>query len=187
MSSLNIYSLASVVRNISSLCSSMSPSFLSTFRISRTSTLDGGSDQGHRIEPPYFTEKGQEVQLEPEDDPQQLSLCRRWLAVATISSAGLCVACASSIASICDLVFHQFLKPSCSLSGLFYCRRCGARVQCGKRSGDLRNQYICHWSRHRSSPFRTTFGSVWSKHRLSCIIHSLFRLHIPGCFCTQHR
>jgi hypothetical protein len=83
----------------------MSPSSLPTFRTSHTSTLDGKS--GHRIEqdgPPYLTKKGHEVQLEPEDDPQQLSLCRRWLAVATISSAGLCVACASSIASICHLV-----------------------------------------------------------------------------------
>jgi hypothetical protein len=86
----------------------MSPSLLSTFRISRTSTLDGnsGSDPSHGIEPPYLAKKGQEVQLEPEDDPQQLSVCRRWLAVAIISSAGLCVACASSIASICDLVFR---------------------------------------------------------------------------------
>jgi len=83
------------------------------------------------------------------------------------------------------LVFStSFLDYLCSLSGFFHCRRRSTRVPCGKRSGDLRNQFICHWPRHRSSLFRTAFGSVWPKHRLSCVIHSLFRLHIPGCFFT---
>jgi hypothetical protein len=39
------------------------------------------------------------VVLEPEDDPQNKSLFRRWLAVLVISSAALCVTCASSIVS----------------------------------------------------------------------------------------
>jgi hypothetical protein len=86
-----------------------SSSSLPTFRTSHTLGINGtnGSDQGHTIEQdgsPSLKEKGREVHLEPEDDPQQLSLCRRWLAVTTISSAALCVACASSLASICDLV-----------------------------------------------------------------------------------
>ncbi|KAG1809201.1 major facilitator superfamily domain-containing protein [Suillus subaureus] len=38
------------------------------------------------------------VVLEPEDDPQNMSSFRRWLAVLIISSASLCVTCASSIA-----------------------------------------------------------------------------------------
>ena len=76
------------------------------------------------------------------------------------------------------------LNYLCSLSGIFYSRRRGTRVSCRKRSGALRNQLICHWSRHRSSLFRTAFGSVWPKYCLSCVIHSVFHLHIPGCFCT---
>jgi len=39
------------------------------------------------------------VTLEPEDDPKQLPLARKWLAVLTISSAALCVTCTSSIVS----------------------------------------------------------------------------------------
>jgi len=42
------------------------------------------------------------VTLDPEDDPQYLSLCRRWTAVLVISSASLCVTCASSIASFTE-------------------------------------------------------------------------------------
>ena len=174
----------------------MSPSSsLPTFRTSHTSILDrnNGSDQSHSLkqdESPSLKEKLREVQLEPEDDPQQFSLCRRWLAVATISGAGLCVACASSIASICDLVPVLGVGASCLdhlhslLSGFFDCRRRGTTISCGKRSSDLGYQLICHRSRHRPSLFRTAFGSIWPKHHLSCVIHSLFRLYIPGCFCS---
>jgi hypothetical protein len=41
-------------------------------------------------------EKRYEVQLEPEDDPQRLSLLRRWLAVATIAISAHFVTFASS-------------------------------------------------------------------------------------------
>jgi hypothetical protein len=60
-------------------------------------------NQGRRVErdgSALLREKKYEVQLGPEDDPQELPLLRRWLAVATISGAALCVACASSVASI---------------------------------------------------------------------------------------
>ncbi|KAA1469729.1 MFS general substrate transporter [Dentipellis sp. KUC8613] len=43
-----------------------------------------------------------EVVLEPEDDPQELPLYRRWLAVLTIASASICVTCASSAASFTE-------------------------------------------------------------------------------------
>lgn len=42
------------------------------------------------------------VVLEPEDDPQNMSSFRRWLAVLIISSASLCVTCASSIAAFTE-------------------------------------------------------------------------------------
>jgi MFS family permease len=40
-----------------------------------------------------------EVTLDPEDDPQKFSSFRRWTALLVISSASLCVTCASSIVS----------------------------------------------------------------------------------------
>lgn len=38
-----------------------------------------------------------EVSLDAEENPQELSLLRRWLAVLCISSASICVTCASSM------------------------------------------------------------------------------------------
>ncbi len=49
--------------------------------------------------PTSRSEKDYEVRLEPEDDPQKLSLLRRWLAVVTISLGTLCSGCASSSVS----------------------------------------------------------------------------------------
>ncbi|TFY76597.1 hypothetical protein EWM64_g7414 [Hericium alpestre] len=48
-----------------------------------------------------------EVTLDPEDDPQKKSLLLRWLAVLTISSASVCVTCASSVASFTEAGIQQ--------------------------------------------------------------------------------
>lgn len=48
-----------------------------------------------------------EVILDPQDDPQELSLIRRWLAVITISFSSLCVACASSAVRQLLFSFHR--------------------------------------------------------------------------------
>jgi len=82
----------------------MSPLSLSTDQIPPTSPLDDhqGFNQLRKNKedgPPVLMDKGYEVQLDPGDDPRELSLLRRWLAVATICSAAFCVACASSLAS----------------------------------------------------------------------------------------
>jgi hypothetical protein len=89
----------------------MSLSSSPILRTSHTSTIDGhqeyDKEKGHKLEHnelPFLPESGYEVRFEPEDDPQQLSLFRRWMAVATISSAALCVTCASSMASISTLI-----------------------------------------------------------------------------------
>jgi len=71
---------------------------------STPNTLEEGSQVSPDISfvdesrPTSLSEKleGYEVRLEPEDDPQKLSLLRRWLAVATISFGTLCSGCASS-------------------------------------------------------------------------------------------
>lgn len=44
------------------------------------------------------------VTLEPEDDPKCMSTLRRWVAVVVISSAALCVACASSVVRVFRLL-----------------------------------------------------------------------------------
>ncbi len=47
-------------------------------------------------------EKQCKVRLEPEDDPQRLSLLRRWLAVATIAVSAHFVTFASSAVRFCN-------------------------------------------------------------------------------------
>ena len=172
----------------------MSPLSLSTIPTSPTLTLDGNklSNQSHDVEKdwsPSLKEGRYEVQLEPEDDPQQLPLYRRWLAVATISSAALCVTCASSVASICNKVLESgpATQQILALSGGFYYRCRGTSVSCGKRSCNLGNQLVCHGPRHRPSLFRAVVGTVWSKHRLPCVLHLVFRLYVPRRICTGHR
>ena len=45
----------------------------------------------------YFHASGHEVVIESADDPQQLPLVRRWLAVLCLSTAALGITCASSM------------------------------------------------------------------------------------------
>ncbi|KAG1790796.1 major facilitator superfamily domain-containing protein [Suillus plorans] len=52
------------------------------------------------------------VVLEPQDNPQNMSLFRRWLAVLIISSASLCVTCDSSIAAFTEQGAAQTLHVS---------------------------------------------------------------------------
>ncbi|KAI0283760.1 major facilitator superfamily domain-containing protein [Russula brevipes] len=50
-----------------------------------------------------------EVLLDPAENPQELPLVRRWLAVICISSASICVTCASSMAAFAEVpVARQF-------------------------------------------------------------------------------
>ena len=100
---------------------SLSPSPI--LRTSHTSTIDGhqeyDKEKGHKLEQnelPFLAESGYKVRFEPEDDPQQLSLFRRWMAVATISSAALCVTC---MASISDLITAHSISYSTHSLSLF--------------------------------------------------------------------
>ncbi|KAG1727260.1 major facilitator superfamily domain-containing protein [Suillus paluster] len=52
------------------------------------------------------------VVLEPDDNPQNMSSFRRWLAVIVISSASLCVTCASSIAAFTEQGAAQTFRVS---------------------------------------------------------------------------
>lgn len=91
----------------------MFPSSSPALGISQTLTLD--EREVEQDGSALLREKKYEVQLGPEDDPQELPLLRRWLAVATISGAALCVACASSVASILTTVHMYYsleLSPS---------------------------------------------------------------------------
>ncbi|KAH9020531.1 MFS general substrate transporter [Lactarius deliciosus] len=63
------------------------PSTPSSWTVSPTATVHAGS---------------YEVSLEPKDNPQELPLARRWLAVLCISTASICVTCASSMAGFAE-------------------------------------------------------------------------------------
>ncbi|KAH9053374.1 MFS general substrate transporter [Lactarius vividus] len=63
------------------------PSTPSSWTVSPTATVHAGT---------------YEVFLEPEDNPQELPLVRRWLAVLCISTASICVTCASSMAAFAE-------------------------------------------------------------------------------------
>ncbi|KIJ64167.1 hypothetical protein HYDPIDRAFT_175592 [Hydnomerulius pinastri MD-312] len=52
------------------------------------------------------------VTLEPEDNPQNMSALRRWIAVLVISSASLCVTCASSVAAFTETGTSQSFHVS---------------------------------------------------------------------------
>ena len=56
-----------------------------------TPSLDSAAPSESGESPPY------EVLLEPAENPQELSFVRRWLAVICISTASICVTCASSM------------------------------------------------------------------------------------------
>jgi len=58
------------------------------------------------------------VILDLEDNPQNLTLFRRWVAVLTISSAALCVTCASSIVSrfTCHLGHNGLISPQAAFT-----------------------------------------------------------------------
>lgn len=51
------------------------------------------------------------AELDPEDDPKNLPLLRKWVAVIVISTAAFCTACTSSIVSIVPPVSLCFSPP----------------------------------------------------------------------------
>ncbi|ETW81890.1 major facilitator superfamily [Heterobasidion irregulare TC 32-1] len=71
--------------------------------LSRTHTI-AAEKQDEKVDPPtdVVLSTEYEVTLGPEDDPQQLPLLRRWLAVVTISCASVCVTCTSSAAAFTE-------------------------------------------------------------------------------------
>lgn len=71
--------------------------------LSRTHTM-AAEKEDEKVDPPTDVElsTAYEVTLGPEDDPQQLPLLRRWLAVVTISCASVCVTCTSSAAAFTE-------------------------------------------------------------------------------------
>jgi hypothetical protein len=170
-------------------CPSSSP-------MSHTSTLDErkvshqlGGHPAERDSSALRGEKKYEVQLERDDDPQELPLFRRWLAVATISGAALCVAGASSIASVSNTkrTYHSLeLLYLCTITGCFHGRCRVSTIPCGKRSSNLGDQPLCHWSRHRSPLFRAIVRSLRTEHCLSGVIHSFLRLYVSCRLCTRH-
>ncbi len=75
------------------------PSFHSNHHhlISRQRQKEGDSSSSSTVVPTAFHADPYEVVLEPAENPQELPLARRWLAVLCISTASICVTCASSM------------------------------------------------------------------------------------------
>ncbi|KAN0080431.1 Major facilitator superfamily domain containing protein [Tylopilus felleus] len=96
----------------------------------RTSTFDPSVEGTAETKPSSPSKEAIDsylVTLEPEDDPQCISTLRRWVAVLIISSASLCVTCASSVAAFTEAgsaqTFHvshevTILSISLYVSGL---------------------------------------------------------------------
>ena len=107
-------------------------------------------------------EKIYEVQLEPEDDPQRLSLLRRWLAVVTISSCAHFVTFASSVVRS----RHRSLRARSTLMfPLLGSVLLGWRVgelSCRTRSRHLEHELVCRRAGHRPSFCRSNIRDIWA-------------------------
>ncbi|KAF9000016.1 major facilitator superfamily domain-containing protein [Cyathus striatus] len=80
------------------------PSPTSSVSANNLSSTDIEKNTDRSCDPvdPKGSDESYRVHLDPHEHPQQLSLFRKWLAVITISSASLCVTCASSVASFTE-------------------------------------------------------------------------------------
>lgn len=112
-------------------------------------------------------EKRNQVQLEPEDDPQRLSLLRRWLAVATIAvSAHFVTFASSAVRFFCPptegvprenptLTFPPFL-------GSVLLRWHKTQFSCWSRSRHLEHKFVCYGTGRRPSFCGSNIRALWA-------------------------
>jgi hypothetical protein len=107
-------------------------------------------------------EKRYEVRMEPEDDPQRLSLLRRWLAVITIAVSAHFVTFASSAVR-----FHfryQLSAPNPNPLFLGSVLRAPHREQlsCWTRSRHFVHKLVCYGPGRRPSFCRSNIRALWA-------------------------
>jgi hypothetical protein len=113
--------------------SHFAPAWMSTTNSSATLTpLDLEKEPVTKIDPATTLDPFH-VLLEPSEDPQNLSPLRKWIVVIVISSASLCVTCASSVVGA---IFRAWFKIfNCTVSaGHFHRTDCCGSVWCLSRS-----------------------------------------------------
>lgn len=125
-----------------------------------------------------------EVSLELSDDPQQRSLLRKWLTVLVISSAALCVACASSVVRILPLNLSLVMLTCLGvILGSWPCKGV-PRLPWGY---DFIDQPFRFGIRSWTTTDWSSIRNLWEKYRLSCVVHALLCIFLASCFCTKHR
>ena len=129
-------------------------------------------------------EKRHEVQLEPEDDPQRLSLLRRWLAVALISSSAHFVAFASSVVRLCYSGSFSHLTLMLSPPGSVHLAWHFGQVSCWTRSCHLEHKLVCNGAGHRPSFCWSNIRALWAQYRLSHFICFFFCLQLSCRLCS---
>ncbi|KAI9457362.1 major facilitator superfamily domain-containing protein [Boletus coccyginus] len=93
----------------------------------RTSTLDPTIEDAEETKRPPSKEAvvSHLVALDPEDNPQCMPILRRWVTVLVISSASLCVTCASSVAAFTEAgsaqTFHVSHEVTILAISLYVC------------------------------------------------------------------
>lgn len=131
-----------------------------------------------------------EVDLLPEEHPQQLPLWRKWLAVVVVSCCSFCVTGSSSMVRLpCVVFFSSKQWSSCNFVaiGSFY-----------RNSGFWRFPYFSwsrcsfsfpiHWGHgSRSFTYGTLVGDVRTEHNLPCFIYFNVCVLVRCGFCSGHR
>jgi len=138
--------------------------------------LGGDSDES----PSY------EVFLEPAENPQELSLARRWLAVICISTASICVTWASSMVRVCSFV--TFLSSKVALlsrtTGGVRGGACSKRIPCEQGSCHSRRESLRVGSGPRPACRGSNVRDLWAQYRLSRLIYPVLPVHVPRCIRT---
>lgn len=126
-----------------------------------------------------------EVFLEPAENPQELSLVRRWLAVICISTASICVTCASSM--VC--AFCSWL-PYCRVGHVCKCNTttggvrggtCSKTVPCEQGSRHSRRESLRLGSGPRPACRGPNVRNLWAQYHLSRLICPVLPVHVPSC------
>jgi len=128
-----------------------------------------------------------EVFLEPADNPQELPLARKWLAVLCISTASICVTCASSMVRL----WHSYVKKRTIVLtrghvSLHFRRRLLREASAG-------NSMLAKKSPSSVSVFSFWAWALGRSSRAQCqrstgaVLSTTYRLAFSSCLCSLWR